>query len=132
MTTLREEHEWQVEMMQKVFKNKMAALKNFTLPYQMTANDLQTEINENFSTALILFTNIKLVEGFKVKKTKNEIMKFVRAAIADKEKGRWMCMFMDDVHAFSAETFRYLKVSFTRDDQKYWIIVAQTELKEGK
>jgi len=37
----------------------------------------------------------------------------------------------DDIkYSFNVPKYRFLRVSFKRKDQKYWVILAQTELDE--
>ena len=43
-----------------------------------------------------------------------------------------MCLFLpnDVKYSYSQSTYRFLKLSFVRKEQKYWVFLAQTELAE--
>ena len=61
---------------------------------------------------------LKLIEAFGGKKTLTNMTNFLSEKLAEEVKGSWMCLFMPDAvkYSFSLPKFRFLKVSFKRNE----------------
>lgn len=103
------------------------------MPFKsITKEQVVVESNEHFVDELVDFSLNKLVETFNSKKSLTNMTNIISEQLSSKVNGSWMCLFMPDAvkYSFSLPKFRFLKVSFKRNDQKYLILLAQTELEQ--
>ena len=107
-------------------------IQKFPMPYKMDKEQIVIESNEHFVEQLVEFSLLKLVEAFSSKKSLTNMTNFLSEQLSEKVKGSWMCLFMPDAvkYSFYLPKFRFLKVSFKRNEQKYIVLLAQTELEQ--
>ena len=116
----------------KVKLKTFIGIQKFLMPYKIDKDQISIECNEHFVEELVQFSLDKLTQAFSSKKSLTNMTNVISQQLSSKVKGSWMCLFMPDQvkYSFALPKFRFLKVSFERNDQKYYVLIAQTELEQ--